>query len=76
MIYRHTTTIDQARPSSYGGVQPSTFDGKGPFIGRDRPTSHVLQIELHMYTMCGQSCYGHGPTHGTFMSIGGQVRTL
>ena len=76
MIYRHTTTIDEERPSSYGGVQPLDSDGKGPFIGRDRPTSHVLQIKLHMCTMCGQSCYGCVPTHGTSLMTGGQVRTL
>ena len=71
MVSRQTTTIDQEGPSSFGGVQPPSFDGRGPSIGGDRSTSHVPQSDPHMCTMCIQSCYGPGPTHGTSTMIGG-----
>ena len=76
MVSQHTKTIDQAGPSSYVGVQPPAFDGRGPSIGGDRSTSHVPQSEPHMCTTCGLSCYGPGPTHGTSTMTSGQVRTL
>ena len=71
MISRHTTTIDQAGPSSFGGVQPPASGGRGASIGGDRLTSHVPHRETPMCTTCGQSCYGRGPTHGTSMMTGG-----
>ena len=76
MISWHTTTIDQTRTSSTGGVQPPASSGIGPSIGGDRLTSHVPQSDPHVCTMCGQSYYGRGPTHGTSMMTSGQVRTL
>ena len=69
-------TIDHAMPSSSTGIQPPASSGRGPSIGGDRPTSRVPQSELHMCTMCGQSFYGPGPTHGTSTMTGGQVRTF
>ena len=76
MVSQHTTTIDQVGPSSSSGVQPPASDGRGPSIGGDKSTSHVPQSKPHMCTMCGQSCYGPRPRHGTSTMIGGQIRTL
>ena len=65
MVSRHTTTIEHKTPSSFVGVQPPAFGGRGTSIGGDRLTSHVPQSDPHVYTTCGQSRYGPGLRHGT-----------
>ena len=76
MVSQHTATIDQRATSSFAGVQPPASSGGGTSVGGDRSTSHVPQSEQHMCTMCDQSYYGPGPTHGTSTMTGGQVSTL
>ena len=76
MDSRHTTNIDKEGPSSSCVVQPSASSDTGPSIGGDIPTSHVPEREPHVWTKCGQSCYGLGPAHGTSTMNGGHVRTL
>ena len=76
MFSRHTTTIGQETPSSFVGVKPPAYGGRGTSIGGDRMIPHVPQSEPHICTTCGQSCYGPGPRHGTSTMTGGQFRTL
>ena len=76
MIFLHSTVIDEEGQSSFGGVHPSLHSGAGPSSVGSRIRSYDPHIETHMCMTCGQSCYGHGPTHGTFTMTVGQVRTL
>ena len=69
-------TIDQTTPFSPARVEPPTSGGPGISTNGNRLTSHVSQSEPHVYTSCGQPCYGPGPRHGTSTMTGAQVRTL
>ena len=76
MISYHNTTIDQVGPFSYGGVQPSSFNGKVTSIDGDKLTSCEPHINPYVCMVCGQDRYGHGPKCGTPTMIAVHVGIL